>query len=172
MEAASRHHNKRFSSAARSAPRWFPALPVLALGLLAGPLPFRGAQQQQQKKSADQTAKAPKRPAPPPAINSDSPGYARLLASNDLEVGKFYLNKHKYDAAISRFDSAVKHDPGWADPYVLLGEAYEKKEDPRRALAGYRKYLEIKPYAKDAKKIEKRVEKLTQQVKAQEAADH
>ncbi len=137
---------------------------------MPGALALHGAAPQ--KKSSGQTASAPKHPAPPPSVNPNSPGNDRYLASTDVEVGKFYLNKHKYDAAISRFDSAVKHDPGWADPYELLGEAYEKKEDPRRAIAGYRKYLDIKPYAKDAKKIEKRVEKLTREAKAQEASDH
>jgi tetratricopeptide (TPR) repeat protein len=143
---------------------WAAALVVLALGLPAGSLPLSAAAPQ--KKSPEQTA--PKNSAPPPEVNSNSPGYARLLASNDVEVGKFYLNKHKYDAAISRFDSAVKHDPGWADPYQLLGEAYEKKDDPKKAIADYRKYLDIKPYAKDAKKIEERIEKLTREAKEQE----
>ena len=148
---------------------WALGIAGLVLGLLAGALPlYAGAPQ---KKSPEQGASASKHPAPPPAVNPDSPGYGRLLASNDVEVGKFYLNKHKYDAAISRFESAVKHDPGWADPYELLGEAYEKKDDPKRALADYRKYLEIKPYAKDSKKIENRVEKLTREVKEQEASD-
>jgi tetratricopeptide (TPR) repeat protein len=169
MEAASRHHNKRFSRAARRSPLGALALAGLALGLLAGTPPLRGAAPQ--KKSSGQKTSAPKHPAPAPSINPNSPGYNRYLASNDVEVGKFYLNKHKYDAAISRFDSAVKHDPGWADPYELLGEVYEKKDDPKRALAGYRKYLEIKPYAKDAKKIEKRVEKLRREVKDQEAEE-
>ncbi|MDE3135918.1 MAG: hypothetical protein KGL59_05060 [Acidobacteriota bacterium] len=168
MEAASRHHSKRFSQPSRSAPFWAAAaLAVLVLGLPAVSSPLCAAAQQ--KKSPEQGASASKHPAPPPSVNRDSPGYARLLASNDVEVGKFYLNKHKYDAAISRFDSAVKHDPAWADPYELLGEAYEKKDDPNRAIAGYRKYLDIKPYAKDAKKIEERIEKLGREAKAQEA---
>jgi tetratricopeptide (TPR) repeat protein len=167
MEAASRHHNKRFLEPARCARFWAAAaLAAFALTLLTGIAPLGSAAQQ--KKSPETATRASKHPAPPPSVNRDSPGYARLLASDDLEVGKFYLNKHKYDAAISRFDSAVKHDPGWADPYELLGEAYEKKDDPKQAIAGYRKYLDIKPYAKDAKKIEERIEKLTREAKAQE----
>jgi tetratricopeptide (TPR) repeat protein len=164
MEAASRHHSKRVSPPARRAPLWAAALAALALAVPAGAA--------QQKKSPDQAASASKPAKPPASVNTASPGYDRYLASNDVNVGKFYKNKHKYDAAISRFDSAVKHDPGWAIPYELLGETYEKKDDPQRAIAEYRKYLKIKPYAKDAKQIEDRIEKLTRQIKAQQPEAH
>ena len=168
MEAAPVHHSKRVLP-----PRLRAALgglATLALLLLPGIASLQAAAPQ--KKSPDQSASASKHPARPPSVNTESPGYARLLASHDVDVGKFYMNKGKYDAALSRFDSAVKHDPGWAVPYELLGETYEKKDDPHKAIAEYRKYLKIKPYAKDAKKIEKRVEKLKQDIKEREAEEH
>jgi Tfp pilus assembly protein PilF len=94
--------------------------------------------------------------------------YQHRLAVEDVSVGKFYKNKGKYDAALSRFESAVKHDPAWAVPYELLGEIYEKKNDPKHAIAAYRKYLKILPYGKNAKKIRKRVEKLRSEVQERE----
>jgi Tfp pilus assembly protein PilF len=167
MEAASVNHSKRVLPARLRAAAG--GLMALVLVLFPGIAPLHAAAPQ--KKSPDQTASASKHPARPPSVNTESPGYARLLASHDVDVGKFYLNKGKYNAAISRFDSAVKHDPGWAIPYELLGESYEKKDDPHRAILEYRKYLKIKPYAKDAKKIEKRVEKLDQEIKEREAEE-
>ena len=180
MEAASRHHSKRISPAARRAPLWAFAFAALALSVpaaaaLASPAAMPQSPAAPQKKSSGQAtkptthAKSTKPAEPAEPAKSE---YSPYLASQDVDVGKFYKNKGKYDAAISRFDSAVKHDPGWAVPYELLGEAYEKKDDPKRAIAEYRKYLEIKPYAKDAKKIEDRIEKLTQQVKSQESQTH
>jgi len=177
MEAASRHHSKRVSSPARRAPLWAAAFAALALSVPAAAAPASPATMPQspnapQKKSSGQAAKPSKPPESAEPAKPAKPGYSPYLASQDVDVGKFYKNKGKYDAAISRFDSAVKHDPGWAVPYELLGETYEKKDDPKRAIAEYRKYLEIKPYAKDAKKIEDRIEKLTQQLKAQQPEGH
>lgn len=94
-------------------------------------------------------------PALPPA-----PVWDPLHAHKSVEVGTFYLKKGDYDAAIDRFQEAARLQPGLAQPFLLLGEAYEKKDDAADALTAYRKYLDLYQNAPDREKIQKRIEKL------------
>lgn len=112
-------------------------------------------------------ARVPRSPVQSPQ-KSNQPVLSRYDAERDVEVGTFYFKKGKYDAAISRYLSAIHHDPHWAEPHRLLGEAYDKKNDPKRAIAEYRIFLKITPYAKQAKKVERRVEELSAELKKQE----
>lgn len=144
MGCAFGHHSKR----ARAPSRRRPALLLAALALAA---------------AAAATAQAPasaaaQKPASPPA-------YSPYLAEKEVEVGKFYLTKGKYDAAIIRFQNAVKYNPRWAMPHLYLGEAYQKRGNPKLAVAEYKNYLKITPYAKDAKKIARRIDKLSTEIK-------
>ena len=95
--------------------------------------------------------------------------FSPALAKEDVSVAKFYRNKGKYDAAISRFRSATNHDPRWPVPYELLGEVYEKKNDPGHAIVAYREYLKLAPHAHNAKDIRKRIEKLSLALKERAA---
>jgi Flp pilus assembly protein TadD len=78
------------------------------------------------------------------------------------------LKKGDYDAAIDRFQDAARLQPGLAQPFLLLGEAYEKKDDLADALTAYRKYLDLYPNAPDREKIQKRIEKLQTQTAHQD----
>ncbi len=98
--------------------------------------------------------------------------YSPALAKEDVSVGKFYRNKGSDYAAISRFKSATHHDPRWPLPYELLGETYETKNDSTHAIAAYREYLKLAPHAKNAKDIEKRIERLSRDLKKPAAAEH
>ena len=80
-----------------------------------------------------------------------------------MEIGTFYLKRGNYDAAIERFQDATRFQPKLARPYVLMGEAYERKGDVDRALASYKKYLDVYRAAPDREKILKRIEKLESQ---------
>jgi len=91
-------------------------------------------------------------------------GTAYYHAEKDLEVGQFYMKKGDVDAAIDRFQDAIKLKPNFARPRLLLGEAYEKKGDKGQALKYYKEYLEVLPKAPDAGKIRKRIEKLTKEL--------
>ncbi len=101
--------------------------------------------------AAGARAQAP--PEPPP--------FDPFHAEKSIEVGNYYMKKGNYDAAIERFQDAVRYKPNFARAYHLLGEAYEKKGDKAEAVKAYRKYLEILPSAEDAGKVRKRVEKLS-----------
>lgn len=70
------------------------------------------------------------------------------------------MHKGDVDAAIPRFEDAAKLRPEYGKPRLLLAEAYEKKHDASTALKYYKEYLRVYPHAPDAKKIEKKIEKL------------
>jgi hypothetical protein len=97
----------------------------------------------------------PDPPAPP-----SGPVFDPLHAERSLEVGRFYLNKGAYDAAIDRFVEASNYQPTLAMPWKLLGEAYEKKHEYSKAVESYNKYLRILPHAADAAKIKKLISEL------------
>lgn len=82
-------------------------------------------------------------------------------AEKSVEIGQYYLKKRNYDAAIERFRDATRYKPNFAQPYRLMGEAYEKKGDKAEAVKSYQKYLEILPSAEDAGKVRKRIAKLS-----------
>lgn len=90
-------------------------------------------------------------------------------AQKSVEIGQFYLKKGKYDAAIDRFQLAIKYQPNFALPRKLIAETYEKKKDKSAAVEWYRKYLAVLPHAEDADRIHKRIESLNQEIERQKA---
>ncbi len=108
----------------------------------------------------ESSSKRPPEPDPPEAGRPYDPYHAE----KNLEIGQYYLKKGNYDAAIDRFQQAARLKPNFAKPYLLLGEAYEKKGEKAEALKSYKKYLEILPAAEDAAKVRKRIEKLTREL--------
>ncbi len=110
-------------------------------------------------------------PPPPdqkPKPNTDSavqsapgePQWDPLRADKDVEVGKYYMKKGDWDAAIDRFEDATVAKPGYAIPFKLLGEAYEKKGKKKPAVKAYQRYLDLYPHAEDAEKVQKKIDKL------------
>jgi Flp pilus assembly protein TadD len=91
----------------------------------------------------------------------DKSTYDPFHAQQDVDVGKFYLNKGDVDAAIARFEDAIRLRDNFAEPRLLLAECYEKKHQTAKALKYYREYLKVFPDAPDRKKIEKKIEKLS-----------
>jgi tetratricopeptide (TPR) repeat protein len=129
----------------------------------------QGQPQQQTPPAAPPTpaSPAPQKPGQPkaalqPAPDPESdPKYDAFHAEQDIEVGMFYLHKGDTDAAILRFEHAAGLRPNYGKPRLLLAEAYEKKHDPDSALKYYKEYLKVYPDAPDAKKIQKKIEKLS-----------
>ena len=105
-------------------------------------------------------------PKPKPNTNTatqnapDQPTWDPLRAEKDLQVGQYYLHKGDMDAAIDRFQDAAEAKPGYAIPFRFLGEAQERKGLKRDALKSYTRYLDLYPRAEDKDKIEKKIEKL------------
>lgn len=101
-----------------------------------------------------------KKAEPAPAAEPDQPVWDPLRAEKAIEVGKFYMKKGDYDAAIDRFRDAAYYHPGYALPFKLLGEAQEKKGLKSEAVKSYEQYLKLYPHAEDREKVQKRIDKL------------
>src|SRR5712675_1700048 len=87
----------------------------------------------------------------------DQPKWDPLRAEKDLEVGQYYMRIGKIDAAMDRFQDAIDAKPGYAVPFLHLGEAQEKKGMKRDAVKSYKRYLELYPHAEDKEKILKKI---------------
>ncbi|HLZ13457.1 MAG TPA: tetratricopeptide repeat protein [Candidatus Acidoferrum sp.] len=94
----------------------------------------------------------------------DQPKWDPLRAEKDLEVGQYYMRIGKIDAAMDRFQDAIEAKPGYAVPFLHLGEAQEKKGMKRDAIKSYKRYLELYPHAEDKEKVQKKIEKLQAEV--------
>jgi tetratricopeptide (TPR) repeat protein len=131
------------------------AMGGIALGQQNG-TPPTGSSSKQQKKNAD--AESATKNAP------DQPMWNPLRAEKDIEVGKYYMDKGDVDAAIDRFNDAILAKPGYAIPFLYLGEAQEKKGLKRQAIKSYTRYLDLLPHADDRSKIQKKIDKLWKEV--------
>jgi Flp pilus assembly protein TadD len=87
--------------------------------------------------------------------------YDPYPAEQDVEVGTFYMHKGDVDAAIARFEDAIRLKSNFAKPRLLLAQIYEKKNDKVTAAKYYKEYLEVYPHSPDAKKIQAKIDKLT-----------
>jgi tetratricopeptide (TPR) repeat protein len=131
---------------------------------------------QEPQESSSKPAEAPPTPQPksPAKPNKDSatqsapdqPTWDPLRAEKDLEVGHFYMKKGDWDAAIDRFQDATTAKPGYAVPYLYLGEAQEKKGLKKQAIKSYTRYLDLYPHAEDGDKVRKKIEKLSKEVES------
>ena len=119
-------------------------------------------------------AKKPADSKPKPNTDSatksapDQPVWDPLRAEKDLDVGKYYMKKGDLDAAIDRFQDATLAKPGYAIPFLYLGEAYEKKGKKKPAVKAYQRYLDLYPHAEDADKIRKKIDKLHSEIDKEE----
>jgi tetratricopeptide (TPR) repeat protein len=88
-----------------------------------------------------------------PAADKGDPirAYVSPSAAKSVEIGDFYLRRKKFNAALSRFQEALRTDPHYAPAYRELGKVYEKMGLRQKALDAYRKYLDELPSAKDAR---------------------
>ena len=111
---------------------------------------------------------AQKQQAQPAADKADPiRNYASPSASKSVEIGDFYLRRKKFNAALSRFQEALKTDPHYAPAYRELGKVYEEMGLWQKSLDAYRKYLDELPSAKDAreaKNINKAIARLQKEI--------
>ncbi len=107
---------------------------------------------------------SPKKTEPAPAADPDQPKWDPLRAEKAIEVGKYYMKKGDYDAAIDRFRDAANFHPGYALPFKLIGEAQEKKGLKSEAIKSYEQYLKLYPHAEDGGKLRKHIDKLWQEI--------
>jgi tetratricopeptide (TPR) repeat protein len=119
--------------------------------------PPKGASSETLKPALPNTAKPGVLPP------EDNPAWDPFHAAQDIDIGTFYMHKGDLDAAIGRFEDAIRLRPNFAKPRILLAEVYEKKGDKAEALHYYKEYLQVFPDAPDAKKVQKKIEKLSKE---------
>ena len=134
---------------------------VLICVLAVMPPVARAAQQSSSSSSSKST-----QPDQATSGSAASPGqqaaqYNPLQAEKDVEVATFYMRKGDPDASIPRLEEAIRLRPNYAKPRFMLAEIYEKKDDKENALKYYREYLQVYPHAPDAKKVERKIAKLS-----------
>lgn len=113
------------------------------------------------------TAQAQGEENSPEAANASKP-YMPPSAPKSVEIGNFYLKRKKMNAALSRFQEAVKTDPSYAPGYLGLGEVYEKIGLKQKALEAYLRYLDTLPstkQAEEAKEVHKAIARLERGLK-------
>jgi tetratricopeptide (TPR) repeat protein len=93
----------------------------------------------------------------------DNPAWDPFHAAQDIDVGTFYMHKGDLDAAIGRFQDAIRLRPNFAKPRLLIAEIYERRGDKSEALHYYKEYLQVFPDAPDSKKVQKKIEKLSKE---------
>ncbi len=96
-----------------------------------------------------------------PSSQQNAPNYDPFHAQEDVDVGTFYMHKGDVDAAIPRFEDAIKLRPDFGKPRLLLAEAYEKKHENETAVKYLKEYLQVYPKAPDAAKVREKIEKLS-----------
>ncbi|MGC1416390.1 MAG: tetratricopeptide repeat protein [Candidatus Acidiferrum sp.] len=150
------------------------ALRVALVGFVLAALPAHNPAQNPPPPSPADPSGAPAKkqdakPAKPDATGSaqnapDQPTWDPLRAEKDMQVGTYYMHKGDLDAAIDRFQDATTAKPGYALPFLRLGEAQEKKGLKRQAIKSYQRYLDLYPHAEDKEKIQKKIDKLYKDV--------
>lgn len=116
-------------------------------------------------KTPTKTGKAAASNAAKPGVlpPEDNPAWDPFHAAQDIDVGTFYMHKGDLDAAIGRFQDAIRLRPNFAKPRLLIAEIYERRGDKSEALHYYKEYLQVFPDAPDFKKVQKKIEKLSKE---------
>lgn len=65
-----------------------------------------------------------------------------------------------YEKAIKEFEQAIIYAPSWAEAYYNLGLAQEKAERYKDAITSLKKYLQLSPYAPNAKTVKELIFRL------------
>jgi tetratricopeptide (TPR) repeat protein len=78
-----------------------------------------------------------------------------------LILGRYYLRTSKISDAERTFSQAIEMDPLTPESYAYLGDTYIKINDLQKTLDNYRKYLELKPDGREAKRLKMNIKQIT-----------
>ncbi len=76
-----------------------------------------------------------------------------------VEIGDFYFRKGDFKAAAARYLEATKWNDGNAVAWLKLGDAEDRMNDAKSAIAAWKKCLELAPNGKSAPEVKKKLEK-------------
>jgi tetratricopeptide (TPR) repeat protein len=99
--------------------------------------------------------------------------YTTPPAWKSVEIGNFYLRRHKYRAALSRYQEAAKTDPTNPQAYLGMGNVYDRLGLRQKALENYRQYLDLLPstkQAEEAREVQKAIARLERRLRTSPAA--
>jgi tetratricopeptide (TPR) repeat protein len=100
--------------------------------------------------------------SPDSRISDGAGGYIHdpKMATQDVKVGSFYLQKGDYKGAYNRFLEATKVDPDNADAVFELAEAAKGLNHKQEAIDNYQIYLSAVPDGSKAKTARKALAEL------------
>jgi len=78
-----------------------------------------------------------------------------------VTLGRYYLRTGKISDAERSFSQAIEMDPMAPDPYKYLGDTYIKINDLQKTLDNYRKFLELHPDGREAKRVKAIIKQIT-----------
>jgi tetratricopeptide (TPR) repeat protein len=87
-------------------------------------------------------------------LAKQAPEYHETV-NNDIDVGKYELDRHEWKAALSRFQSAMIMDPENPEVYWGLAESARHLGDYANARTYYQKVIEYDPDSRHSKDAEK-----------------
>jgi tetratricopeptide (TPR) repeat protein len=82
-----------------------------------------------------------------------------LRSNKDVQTGNYYFKRKNYRAAALRYREATNWNAGNAEAWLRLAEAEEKRHNAKAANEAWAKFLELKPDAKEAPEIRKKLGK-------------
>ena len=91
-----------------------------------------------------------------PAAKEPNP----MLCEQYINIGNFYYKKKNYEAAIRRYLDAMEYQPDSARAYDALTRAYEKNDQPAKAIAAYKQFIEKNPDSPKSSEFRLRLSKL------------
>jgi tetratricopeptide (TPR) repeat protein len=91
-----------------------------------------------------------------PAAKEPNP----MLCEQNINIGNFYYKKKNYEAAIRRYLDAIEYQPDSVRAYDALTRAYEKSDQPAKAIAAYRQFLDKQPDSPKSSEFRMRLAKL------------
>ncbi len=103
-------------------------------------------------------AKVPKRP--PPKRNRPTAAERRQQARELYDDGFRRYMRGDLSGAKGKFKAAIKLDGRMPDAHRGLGLVFERQGDKAAAVKAFKRYLELRPNARDAAGIEKRIKRL------------
>jgi tetratricopeptide (TPR) repeat protein len=109
----------------------------------------------------DTDAAEAKDSADKPAVKEPNP----ILSEQNINIGNFYFKKKNYAAAIGRYLEAVEYQPDSASAYDALARAYEKNDEPAKAIAAYKQFLEKNPGSPKSAEFRTKLAKLEKTTK-------
>ena len=68
-----------------------------------------------------------------------------LLCEKNIKIGDFYYKKKNYVAAIRRYLDAIEYQTNSVRAYESLARAYEKNDEPAKAIAAYQQFIDNNP---------------------------